>query len=469
MSEKNTDFSNGSQSWWKQLRTSYSTPLGMIGVGITTVFFILTVLGLIAHMSGMVENPYAAIITIALFPICMLFGLLLVPLAAVLRRKKMFAKSLTRTGFIIDLGNEHHRKVILLLLVLSAINISLFATVIYQGYHYMDSTAFCGTACHTVMAPEYTAHKRSPHANVACVECHIAPGIGGFLQAKFAGLNQLKDVLIGSYDRPIPNPVESLPPAALTCEKCHSPNRYFGNKKKVFITYSNKDQKTPEKQEIVLHLGGLDPVSGNFKGVHWHANPNIHIYYQPLKADLTKIGAVKVVEANGNVKIFKVGKKTENIPWKLMDCTSCHNRPTHIFDDPVERVDFGLFSKRISPDIPGIRQDSLTVLRKQYKTRAEASNEILQDLKNLQEKRNGKDFIAKNEKAIAKAAAYLKEEYLANIWPKMKITWGTYTSEIGHQHADQGFGCWRCHDEEHVTDSGETISQDCGLCHKEPE
>jgi NapC/NirT cytochrome c family, N-terminal region len=469
MSERNTDFSNEPQSWWAQLRASYSTPLGMIGVGITTVFFVLSVLGLIVHMSGMVKNPYAVIITIVLFPTCMFFGLLLVPVAAVMRRRKIFAQSLTRTGFIIDLGNEHHRKVILLLLVLSAINISLFSTVIYQGYHYMDSTAFCGTVCHTVMAPEYTAHERSPHSDVACVECHIAPGIGGFLQAKFAGLKQLKDIVIGSYHRPIPNPVKELPSAAATCENCHSPNRYFGDKKKVFIKYSNENQKTPEKQEVVLHLGGHDPISDRFKGIHWHADPDIQIYYQPLKADLTKIGAVRVVRANGTVKMFNSGTKNNNLPWRHMDCTDCHNRPTHIFDDPVERVDFGLYSRKISADIPGIRQDSLTVLRNQYKTREEAGKEILPDLKKLQEKRNGKDFVSQNEQAILKTAAYLKEEYLGNVWPKLKISWGTYKSEIGHQHADKGFGCFRCHDEEHATDSGDTISQDCGRCHKEPE
>jgi len=469
MSERNTDNSNGSQSWWAQLRASYATPLGMIGVGITTIFFILTVMGIAAHTAGMIQNPYAVIITIILFPTCMFFGLLLVPIAALLRRRKMFSRSLAQSDFTINLGNEHHRKVILLLLVLSVINIALFTTVIYQGYHYMDKPAFCGTVCHTIMAPEYTAHERSPHADVACVECHIGPGIGGFLKAKFSGLRQLADLVTGSYHRPIPTPVHNLPPAASTCEKCHWPQRYFGDKKKVFIKYSNKDQKTPEKQEVVLHLGGHDPVSDRFKGVHWHANPDIQIYYQPLKADLTKIGAVKVVRANGTVKMFTLGGKKKNLPWRQMDCIDCHNRPTHIFNDPVKRVDFGLYSKKIDAEIPGIRQDSLTVLRNQYKTREEAGKEILPDLKKLQEKRNGKNFVNQNEKVIAKTAAYLKEEYLANIWPKMKISWGTYRSEIGHQHADKGFGCFRCHDEEHMTESGDTITQDCGLCHKEPE
>ncbi len=469
MPETNAHFPEKSPSWWKQLQSSYATPLGMIGAWITTIFFVLTVLGLIAHASGMVKTPYAAIITFALFPAGMFVGLLLIPLAAFLKKRKLFSQSLTREGLVVDLGNARHRKIILLVLVLTVINVSLFATVTYQGYRFMDTPAFCGTVCHTVMAPEYSSHLRSPHANVACVDCHIGPGIGGFLQAKFSGLRQLKEVITGSYHRPIPNPVKNLPPAAVTCENCHSPERYFGDQKKVFIKFSNQNQKTPEKQEIVLHLGGHDPVSGEFKGIHWHADPAIQIYYQPLNADLTKIGSVKMVRANGSVRLFTSGTENNNLPWKRMDCIDCHNRPTHVFDDPVKRVDFGLYSKKVSADIPGIRQDCLTVLRHPYATREQAGKNILTDLKNLQENRNGKDFVAKNEKAIIRSADYLKRTYLQNIWPKMKITWGTYRSEIGHQHADIGYGCFRCHDEAHLTKSGQSISQDCGLCHREPD
>ena len=44
----------------------------------------------------------------------------------------------------------------------------------------------------------------------------------------------------------------------------------------------------------------------------------------------------------------------------------------------------------------------------------------------------------------------------------MKIEWGTYPNHIGHQDFP---GCFRCHDDEHSTPEGETISQDCYTCH----
>jgi hypothetical protein len=471
MSEGNTEISVKAQSWWEELKASCTTPLGALGVGITTVFFILSALGLIAHAAGMVKNAYALIITIVLFPAGMFFGLLLIPLAMYMGRRKIFAESLTQEGFKIDFGNGMHRKILLLILVLSVVNISVFATVAYQGYHFMDSPAFCGAVCHTVMAPEYSAHKRSPHANVACVECHIGPGIGGFLKAKFSGLRQLKEMLTGSYRRPVPTPVEGLPSSLVTCEKCHSSEKFFGNVKKTFISFTNDRQEKPEKQDILLYLGGRDPVKDVSKGIHWHAGHAIHIDYQPLKENRTKIGAVKLTAADGTVKFFTKGKKGKDasLAWRRMDCVDCHSRPAHVFEDLMERVDFGLAGKKIHPEIPGIRQDSLTVLQKPYASRDEAAGQIIEDLKKLQEKRSGIDFVTGNNKAITESGDFLKKQYLDNIWPAMKITWGTYKNHIGHRYEKDGYGCFRCHDDEHATESGETISQDCGFCHKAPD
>jgi hypothetical protein len=50
-----------------------------------------------------------------------------------------------------------------------------------------------------------------------------------------------------------------------------------------------------------------------------------------------------------------------------------------------------------------------------------------------------------------------------NIFPEMKITWGTYVNNIGHNDYP---GCFRCHDEKHKTQDGKKmITQDCNACH----
>jgi hypothetical protein len=53
-----------------------------------------------------------------------------------------------------------------------------------------------------------------------------------------------------------------------------------------------------------------------------------------------------------------------------------------------------------------------------------------------------------------------------NVFPSMKVTWGTYPSHIGHIDSP---GCARCHDDSHKSADGKVISQDCELCHTLPE
>jgi hypothetical protein len=44
----------------------------------------------------------------------------------------------------------------------------------------------------------------------------------------------------------------------------------------------------------------------------------------------------------------------------------------------------------------------------------------------------------------------------------MKITWGTYPNNIGHNDSP---GCFRCHDGNHSDSAGNVVTQDCGACH----
>jgi hypothetical protein len=44
----------------------------------------------------------------------------------------------------------------------------------------------------------------------------------------------------------------------------------------------------------------------------------------------------------------------------------------------------------------------------------------------------------------------------------MKVTWGTHPNNIGHNNSP---GCFRCHDGNHSSKSGVTITNDCSACH----
>jgi hypothetical protein len=44
----------------------------------------------------------------------------------------------------------------------------------------------------------------------------------------------------------------------------------------------------------------------------------------------------------------------------------------------------------------------------------------------------------------------------------MKIAWGTYPNNIGHE---DFLGCFRCHDGSHKSADGKVIPDDCETCH----
>ncbi len=463
---------NGEMTWQEKVGLSLKTPIGLLGIGLTTVCFTMTVLGLLGHMTGLIENHYAAIVTFLVFPSGAVFGLLLIPVSSYFRRKKWFKDNINKGNVTIDFGKKNHRRTVILFLVLSVVNLAVFTLVIYEAYHFTESDYFCGAICHTVMDPEYTAYQRSPHAKVGCVSCHIGSGAEWYVKAKLSGLRQVKAVLDGSYSTPIPAPVEHLRPAQDTCEACHWPEKFYGKKVKQFVSFTNDDQENAEIQEISLHIGGRNPLTDNFEGIHWHVSGNVKVQYESLNDKRTAIGRVKVTKPSGVTEEYFPGgdesSASESGKWRTMDCIDCHNRPTHVYEDLEQKVDFGLYSKKINPTIPGIRKDSLTVLTKEYASRAEAQEQIVETLLSLQAERNGQDFVADNEATLVSSGAYLLKAYLGNVWPKMNVTWGTYKGHNGHQNEEDGYGCFRCHDDEHQTSFGKTIPQNCDLCHDEP-
>ena len=63
---------------------------------------------------------------------------------------------------------------------------------------------------------------------------------------------------------------------------------------------------------------------------------------------------------------------------------------------------------------------------------------------------------------IDRAVLATQNIYRRSVFPEMKVTFGTYANNIGHIDAP---GCFRCHDDEHVTKDGKKIGQECETCH----
>jgi len=73
-----------------------------------------------------------------------------------------------------------------------------------------------------------------------------------------------------------------------------------------------------------------------------------------------------------------------------------------------------------------------------------------------------KEVLDQPREVIEQAGRVLLEIHSRNVFPEMKIAWGTYPNNIGHTESP---GCFRCHDGKHRSDDGAILSRDCSLCH----
>src|SRR5215475_1688748 len=202
-------------------------------------------------------HPYIGILLFLILPGIFVAGLILIPIGIWFRRRTLKASGeLTETVPQVDLRDSMVRHGLFLVAGATFLNLLIFGTASYRGVSYMDSTQFCGQTCHTVMVPEYTAYQNSPHAHVECVECHIGPGAGWFLRSKFSGTRQVLAVTFHTYSKPIPAPVKYLRPATETCEHCHWPQRFTGDKFIVKKSFKDDEKNTPQTTVLLMKVGG---------------------------------------------------------------------------------------------------------------------------------------------------------------------------------------------------------------------
>jgi hypothetical protein len=323
----------------------------------------------------------------------------------------------------------------------------------------MDSTEFCGMACHKVMQPEYTAFQRSPHVRVGCAGCHIGAGAEWFVKAKISGAWQLVAVAFDLYPRPIETPVHSLRPASGTCEQCHWPTKFVGERLKVRTHFADDEQNTELKTALMVKVGGLE--GGSSHGIHWHVDPNNTVRYLADRSRETIYEVELTDKTTGETKLYKTEEPAPaGLEWRTMDCIDCHNRPAHNFRSPEYEVDLALVEGRIDRTLPYIKREGVRILTEKMYDSHEAAREGIAAATKAFYAANYPD-LAESE-AVAQAGKALGDAYTWNIFPHMKVTWNLYPNHIGHKDSP---GCFRCHDNKHKTDDGEKIGKKCGTCH----
>lgn len=437
--------------------------VSLIGTLLIITSLLLIAALLIMQGLGFEGGAYIGILTFVLLPMAFLAGMLLVPLG-VWWRKRRDAK-LAAQGKdvgqlpVFDLNVERTRGVLLGFVALAIPTLALAAGLTYKAVHYMDSDEFCGMACHKVMQPEYTAFQRSPHARVGCAGCHIGPGAEWFVKAKISGSWQLIAVAFDLYPRPIPTPVHSLRPATGTCEQCHWPTKFLGDRLKVRTHFADDEANTELKTALMVKVGGKQ--AGQSHGIHWHVDPSHQVRY---RADPTreKMYEVELADlAEGTTRLYKTDEPApEGTEWRTMDCVDCHNRASHIYRSPEFEVDLALEEGRIDRSLPYIRREGVRIITEKEYPSHEAAREGIAAAVKAYYAQNYPDVAA--SPAVEQAGKALGDAYAWNNFPHMKVTWNLYPNHIGHQ---QTPGCFRCHDNKHKTADGEKIGKKCGTCH----
>jgi NapC/NirT cytochrome c family protein len=444
--------------------TALRNPISRIGVALTTASALLFLFLLAALTAGFLQNPYSGLVVFVLVPALFVVGLLLIPVGLRIERRRV-ARGVARPAWPrIDLNDPAIRRTVFVLIAATFVNLVIVSIASFGAVEYTESQAFCGQTCHTVMEPEFVAHQSGLHGSVHCVTCHVGPGAGGFLTAKLNGTRQLWLAMTGRHSRPIPTPVKNMPDVRSSCEQCHRPDRFVGDKVTVLYEHADDEANTATMTTVRLHVGG--PISGTTtgSGIHWHMNRANVVEYVAVDDKREQIPYVRVSTPDGTVREYfaagTTGADVANKPRRRMDCLDCHNRPAHRFSSSPEReVDGAMGAGQISAKIPFIRREAVRALRAEYATQEIASREIARSIRDAVSARSPQVF---EESDLRQAIAVTQAIYQRSVFPSMKVGWGTYANQIGHIVST---GCFRCHDEEHKTTDGRAISQDCELCH----
>ena len=459
---------NTARDWARPIYFLSQNTLSLIGVVLTTSSAI-TLIGFWIYdfMLPGPPHPYVGILIFLLLPGVFVLGLVFMPIGIFLRRRKLQAAGELPSIYpAIDLSTPMVRNGLVFVGVATVLNIMIFGFASYRGVSYMDTTTFCGQTCHTVMAPEFSAYQNSPHSRVECVECHIGPGAGWFVKSKLSGLRQVFAVTFKTYSRPIPSPVKYLRPARETCEQCHWPARFSGDKFLVKTSYTEDEKNTPLTTVLLLKVGGR-AYQGSV-GIHGrHLDAGSRIHYVSIDEGRQVIPVVYYTDDKGktveyvSTDIKATKEQLEKGENRAMDCIDCHNRPTHAFELPENAVDLKMERGSISTDLPYVRKKAVELLKVDYPDRDTAKAKIIEGLTSFYRTSYPQVYDTKRA-LVEQAATTVADIYLRNIFPDMKVTWGVHPNNLGHTDFP---GCFRCHDGSHTSADGQTITNDCGACH----
>lgn len=179
--------------------------------------------------------------------------------------------------------------------------------------------------------------------------------------------------------------------------------------------------------------------------------PGVEIRYAAADAKRNSIPWIEYKGPGGKAGTYidKTAKvaNMDALPRYTMQCVDCHNRPAHSFQLAANAVDGALESGQLPVSMPFLKKNAVDIL-----TKSQSDAEIPTRL--------AQAYGGKQNDAVAKVLAAIYDQ---NVFPDLKVTWGTYPNNLGHTDAP---GCFRCHDGSHLTVDKKEITQDCNACHR---
>ena len=427
----------------------------IIALGGVFSFLLLFAFDLVSSNS----NPYVGILAYVVAPGFFFLGAMLV-VGGGWRTYRRFIREHPEAPrsfkVAIDLSKVKGRRTLLYFAIGAATFLLLSAIGSYQTYHYTESVNFCGQTCHEPMHPQFEAYLHSPHAEVACTECHIGSGVEYYVKAKLNGVRQLYHTFKGDFHRPITMSAKDLRPADETCGDCHSSGRNAGIKEKFYTHFLADETNTFFGLRMRLNVGGAETPGAVAGGIHWHMNLENKVEYIALGDDQEEIPWVRMTNADGEVTEFRGYGFEDDIEGHTvytMDCLDCHNRPAHQFATPINLVDTAMYAGRIDSSMPWVKSNVVETLTRNYATLDEALMEIAFSLGDTYAEYDG----------VNKLIDEVAKIYESSFFPTMKADWRAYPDNSGHKDTA---GCFRCHDGMHESNDGKTLSaSNCNSCH----
>ncbi len=450
-------------------RTLFRHPLSALAGALIMAGGALFVILVLIDLTAAHENPYRSLVTFVLAPAVILLGVLLFMVSIWLQvRKARRRGEEVKFNLSIDPTDPKYIRNLWMFLGLTAVLVLVVVFAGTEAYEATESVAFCGETCHEVMEPQYVTYHNSPHARVPCAECHIGPGASFWVKSKIDGIRQIYASAFETYSRPIHTPVANLRPAQETCEQCHWPQQFYGDKLITRTYYRTNEENSPWTISLRVKIGGGTPGQvGQVEGIHYHMLTHNKLEYVAHDPKRQEIAWVRSISNNGDTTIY-ISEEFDEPDFddpateiRTFDCMDCHNRPSHKFMPPATAINQAMDNGLISTDLPYIRYEGVEVLNAEYENR-DVAQESIEKVMRAYYDEDYPDLADSMREQIDDAIDVLQGIYKRNFFPEMNTDYRVRENNLSHFVNN---GCFRCHNPYMAGTEGETISSECRTCH----